>query len=88
MEDWALEATSATLSHPLQIAVDSNSNIYIADTGNNVVRRVVSGIINTVAGTGTAGFGGDGGSATLALLNLPASLPLILLLRAYKIFYH
>ena len=65
-------ATSATLNSPQGVAVDSNGVIYIADTNNNVVRKVdTDGNISTVAGTGTAGFSGDGGAATSAELNHP-----------------
>ncbi len=70
-------ATSAELGYPYGIAVDVNGNIYIADTYNNVVRKVTSsGIITTIAGTGTAGFSGDGGPATAAELNYPFKLAL------------
>ncbi len=65
------QATSAQLRNPFDVAVDNSENVYIADTGNNVIRRVGNGIISTVAGTGTAGFSGDGGPATAAQLNLP-----------------
>ena len=65
-------ATSATLNHPDGVAVDSSGNIYIADTGDNVIRKVsTNGIITTVAGNGTAGYTGDGGVATSAELNAP-----------------
>ncbi len=69
-------ATVAELYHPLGVAVDFAGNVYIADSGNHVVRKLSpSGstyIISTVAGTGdTPGFGGDGGPATSALLNNP-----------------
>jgi sugar lactone lactonase YvrE len=64
-------ATSATLS-PSGIAADQNGNLFIADTGNNRIRKVSSnGIITTVAGDGTAGFSGDGGPATSAQLLNP-----------------
>jgi trimeric autotransporter adhesin len=66
-------ATSAELNAPWGVAVDTNDNLYIADTGNNVI-RVVSPIfhyITTVAGNGTAGYTGDGGQATSAELNAP-----------------
>jgi len=60
-------ATAAALNGPLSIALDSTGNLYIADTGNNRIRRVDrKGIITTVAGTGEAGFSGDGGPATAA----------------------
>ena len=69
-------AISAELSYPYGIAVDSSSNLYIADTGNNVIRKVVlsSGIITTVAGNGTTGYSGDGGAAISAQLNFPTGV--------------
>ncbi len=69
-------ATSASLNHPYGVALDSAGNIYIADTSNHAVREVTvtNGIINTVAGTGTAGYTGDGGAATGAELNYPYSV--------------
>lgn len=64
-------ATAAQLNHPEGIAFDATGNLYISDTGNNVIRKLsaLDGTISTIAGTGTAGFGGDGGPATSALLN-------------------
>ncbi len=60
-------ATAAQLSNPSAIAIDNSGNFYIADQVNNKVRRVsASGIITTFAGTGVAGFSGDGGPATAA----------------------
>ena len=57
-------AVSAQLSAPTGVAIDSAGNIYIADSGNNRVRKVTpAGIISTVAGNGTAAFAGDGGAA-------------------------
>ena len=67
-------ATGAQLNHPQGIAVDANGGIYISDTQNARVRKISNGAINTVAGSGTAGFGGDGGAATSAQLNIPAGL--------------
>ena len=66
-------ATSAQLNSPWDVAVDRAGNLYIADMGNNVVRKVdaVTGIITTVAGNGTAGYTGNGGQATSASLNGP-----------------
>ena len=65
-------ATSARLRGPLEIAVDGKGNVYIADTNNNRVRKVsTSGTITTIAGTGKAGFSGDGGPATSARLDFP-----------------
>jgi sugar lactone lactonase YvrE len=65
-------ATSARLNGPRTLDVDRNGNSYIVDTNNNRVRRVdTAGRITTIAGTGTAGFSGDGGPATSARLNTP-----------------
>jgi sugar lactone lactonase YvrE len=65
-------ATAAELNHPYGVAVDSASNLYIADTTNRRIRKVTAaGVISTVAGTGPAGFNGDGGAATAAQLNYP-----------------
>ena len=69
-------ATSAILSAPEGIAVDNAGNLYIADTNNQRVRKVSGGIITTVAGTGVAGFSGDGGAATSATLNAPYGVAL------------
>jgi trimeric autotransporter adhesin len=68
-------ATLATLTTPQGIAVDTAGNVYIADVGNNVIRKVSSsGIIVTIAGTGTAGYNGDSIAATAAQLNTPRSV--------------
>src|SRR5207247_6691097 len=68
-------ATSAQLSNPTGVALDGNGNLYIADTGNNRIRKVTpNGIIVTIAGTGAAGYGGDGGAATDAQLSSPSSV--------------
>jgi hypothetical protein len=67
-------ATSARLYSPTGVAVDSLGNVYIADSRNNVIREVSGGIINTVAGNGTAGFSGDGGPATSAELADPVDV--------------
>jgi hypothetical protein len=70
-------ATSARLNGPQRIDIDSQGNIYIADTLNQVIRRVdgASGVIRTVAGVGGAeGFSGDGGPATAARLDHPRGL--------------
>jgi hypothetical protein len=57
------------------LAFDTAGNLYIADTDNNLIREVnVDGLISAVAGTGAQGFGGDGGSATSALLDSPAGV--------------
>ena len=68
-------ATSATLNNPSGIAVSSLNEIYIADTSNHRIRKILtSGIITTVAGTGSASFSGDGGYATSATLNSPRAV--------------
>ncbi|HUD23383.1 MAG TPA: Ig-like domain repeat protein [Acidobacteriaceae bacterium] len=69
-------ATSAQLDSPSGVAVDSSNNVYIADTHNNRVREVLAstGVINTIAGTGVAGFAGDGAAATAAVLNYPTAI--------------
>ena len=66
-----VQATSATIGDPLGIDLDTSGNIYFTD-GNQRVRKVsTSGIITTVAGNGSAGYGGDGGQATLTMLHNP-----------------
>jgi sugar lactone lactonase YvrE len=69
-------ATQARLSLPEGVAFDAAGDLLIADTGNNVVREVnaATGNISTIAGTGTAGFNGDGRTATTAQLNSPWSV--------------
>ncbi len=69
------QATSAQLNNPYGIAVDAQGNLYIADLGNNRVRKVTTaGVISTVAGTGVAGYSGDGGQATSAQLKTPIAV--------------
>lgn len=66
-------AANATVNSPSGVALDGAGNLYIADTGNNVVRKITAatGIIATVAGNGTAGSAGDAQAAILAELNQP-----------------
>ena len=65
-------AVAAHLSNPSGVAVDDSGNLYIADSGNNRIRRVDSnGIITTIAGTDDGGFSGDGGPAVAATLHYP-----------------
>ena len=54
---------------PAGIALDLAGNLYIADTPNNRVRKVANGMITTLAGNGSSGFGGDNGPAASAQLN-------------------
>lgn len=71
-------ASGAQLSDPHGLAVDVSGNLFIADEGNQRVRRVdaATGIITTVAGNGTPGFNGDGGAATNAQLDEPKAVAL------------
>jgi uncharacterized protein (TIGR03437 family) len=65
-------ATSATLSSPSAVALDHSGNLFISDTGFQRIRQVApSGVITTAAGTGTAGFNGDGIPAVKAELSTP-----------------
>ena len=69
------KATQAKLNIPAGLAFDKRGNLFIADRNNHRIRRVDSrGIITTIAGTGTAGFSGDGGPATKAQLNHPSGI--------------
>ena len=68
-------ATLAQLDYPTGVAVDCRGNIYFADDLNNVIRKInTAGIISTIAGTGLAGFSGDGAAATTARMNGPTSV--------------
>jgi hypothetical protein len=71
-------APIADLNNPSTSVVDLSGNLYIADSGNNVVRKVAAGtgIISTIAGKGIAGYSGDGGPATSAQLDYPYGLAL------------
>jgi streptogramin lyase len=71
-----IDATWARLYYPFGVHVDSSHNTYIADTYNHRIRKVdgKTGIITTVAGTGSKGFSGDGGPATSARLRYPFNL--------------
>ena len=69
-------ATSAMLNDPESIALDRAGNVYISDVMNYRIRRVdaETGIITTVAGTGVAGYSGDGGLATEAQISTPSGI--------------
>jgi trimeric autotransporter adhesin len=69
------QALSAALSQPEGIAVDGSGNVYVADAAVHRIRKIAAdGSIQTIAGTGVAGFAGDGGPASAALLNQPYGL--------------
>jgi uncharacterized protein (TIGR03437 family) len=69
-------ATSAWLASPEGVAVDTAGNLYIADTGDNRIRKVFpsDGVIGTMAGNGTQGFSGDNGPANSAELYFPGGV--------------
>ena len=70
-----LLAVSAKLNSPTSVALDEFGNIYIADMGNNCIRKINKrGIISTFAGTGKEGYAGDGCNATASLLSSPISV--------------
>lgn len=71
-------ATAAQLNNPTSVIVDNSGNIYITDLSNHRIRKITiaTGNINTIAGTGTAGFSGDGAAATAAQINSPAGIAL------------
>jgi len=66
------QATQAEINRVVGLAADAAGNIYLADQNNNRVRKVdTNGVITTFAGTGVAGYSGDGGQAAAAELNGP-----------------
>jgi streptogramin lyase len=69
-------ATEASLNMPHEIRFDAKGDLYIAERDNHVIRKVdmKSGVISSVAGTGSPGFGGDGGPGTKAQLRQPHSI--------------
>jgi trimeric autotransporter adhesin len=67
-------ATAAQFMYPKGIALDASGNLYVADFGNNAIRKISGGKISTIAGTGFAGFSGDGGTATSAQLYSPQAV--------------
>lgn len=68
-------AVTAKLSHPTRVALDAAGNLFIADSGNNRIRKVdAAGTITTVAGSGINGYSGDGGSALAAELSTPIDM--------------
>lgn len=70
-------ATAARLFSPLGMLADAGGNLYISDANNNRIRKVnAAGIINTVVGTGTGGYSGDGGPALSAQIRFPQRVAL------------
>lgn len=68
-------ASAAQISGPNAAAFDNAGNLYISDFNNHRIRKIdTSGIITTIAGTGTAGYSGDGGPATAAEINAVYSI--------------
>lgn len=67
-------AVAAQLNLPSAVAVDSNGNVYIADTNNQRIRKISGGTITTIAGTGEQNYTGDNGSATAAALDSPTGV--------------
>jgi len=68
-------ATAAQLRTPVCIKLDASGNMFIADKVNNRIRKIdATGIITTIAGTGVAAYGGDGGAATAAWLSQPTGI--------------
>jgi streptogramin lyase len=69
-------ATEATIAAPHELLFDKSGDLYFAERDNHVIRKVnmKTRVISTVAGTGKAGFSGDGGPGTQAVLNQPHSI--------------
>src|SRR5262245_56120592 len=69
-------ALQALCNEPFMCAFDTKGNLYVSEAANHCVRRIdkATGVITTVAGTGVAGYSGDGGPATRATFNQPYSL--------------
>ncbi len=79
-------ALEACLNNPFDLAFSPDGSLIFSDTFNHCLRRidVATGVISTIAGTGTKGFGGDGGPATQAQLNEPYG---VVIDRAGRIFF-
>jgi uncharacterized protein (TIGR03437 family) len=67
-------ASSAVFSFPKGMAFDSNGNLFIADPGNNLIRKIESNVVSTVAGNGALAFAGDGGNPLAASLAGPSAV--------------
>ena len=69
--------TIAGIDNPWHVAVDASGNLYVTQSSGATVRLITpDGAVTAIAGTGTHGFSGDGGSATSAMLDLPAGIAL------------
>ena len=64
-------ATAAEIYSPVGVAVDHSGNVYFTDYSSRIRYVNTSGIVNTITGTGTAGYSGDGGAASAAEINTP-----------------
>ena len=69
-------ASSAVFSFPKGMAFDSHGSLFIADPGNNLIRKIASNVVSTVAGNGALAFAGDGGNALASSLAGPSSVAL------------
>jgi sugar lactone lactonase YvrE len=71
-------ATAASIDSPTGLALDASNNLYLADTHNHRIRRIdaITGLITTIAGTGSLGYSGDNAQAATAALALPHGLTL------------
>jgi len=69
-------ATSASFSNPTTVAIDGAGNLFVADQNNNCIRRIdaITHVVTTVAGNGTSGYSGDGGTAAASNLNWPVGV--------------
>jgi len=67
-------ATQSPLGAPTDVAIGPDGNLYFVDSGNHCIRRIRNGLLERVAGTGWAGFTGDGGPATQAQLSTPVRI--------------
>ncbi len=74
--DGGPPGSASLLNTPAGLALDASGSLYIADSGNNRIRRIdgITGILTTVAGNGAATFAGDGGLASAASLNSPSAV--------------
>ncbi|MES2430799.1 MAG: NHL repeat-containing protein [Bacteroidota bacterium] len=71
----SLQKIAEDFNNPTGLCINSEGNIYIADYGNHVIKKIsLNGNINIIAGTGIAGYSGDGGAANEAELNFPYRL--------------